>query len=294
MRPEGADTAARFDAWAARFELTATLAKLRGVVLPWVARCAPDGVSADDHALAAADLALFIFYLDDLDGPDEAARFAEVERILDGEVPPPDASPLRRGWRNLLDEMAARGPASARCVADRRVALAAWRARNDARRAGRRWALEDWIALRCTTIFMRQWMSLWEALTGRVVCDATRARPAFEAAVRATCRWQVLYNELASVARDRATGETNAVLLVMRDGALTEPEAAARVMAMAAAARTDFERARSELGAGADDALRAYLDGLAVSIEGAVEHYADRHARYGRLDATKNSGCAAG
>lgn len=284
MRPDAADTAARFDAWAARLELTATLAKLRGVVLPWVARCAPEGTSADDHCLAAADLALFIFYLDDLDGPDEPLRFADAERILAGEIPSPDASPLCHGWRDLLAQVSTRGLSIERYLTDRQTALAAWRTRNAARRSGVTWRLEDWLTLRSTTIFMRQWMSLWELLTGRVVSDAMRARPAFERAVRATCRWQVLANEVASVDRDRATGETNAVFLEMRERGVSEHEAVTRVMAMASAARRDFDHAARALLDDTDDvALQSYVHGLRVSIEGAVEHYADRHARYARI-----------
>lgn len=283
MRPDSADTALRFDAWAARFELTDTLARLRGVVLPWVANCAPEGASADDHALAAADLAMFIFYLDDIDEEEESRRFAEVERVLAGEHLGPEASPLQRGWSDLVERVAARGLPMARFISDRQAVLAAWRERNDARRRARIWSLEDWISLRSTTIFMRQWMSLWELVSTGVVSDQARAHPAFERAVRATCRWQVLYNEVASIARDRASGETNAVLLVMRDRRLDERDAATHVLRTAKDERDEFERAARELAVGDDGVLRAYVDALRMSIEGAVAHYADRHARYERV-----------
>lgn len=286
MRPDAADTARRYDAWMARHALSETLAPLRAVVLPWVARCAPEGATAKHHALAAADLALFIFYLDDLDGPDEPRRFDDAARVLDGAAPEADASPLLRGWHGLLAEMRATGRDTTRYLADRRDALRAWRVRNDARRRGARWTVSSWLELRGTTIFMRPWMSLWELLLGCALDDTARAHTALESAVAATCRWQALYNEVASVERDRAKGETNVVLLVMRDEGLDMGEAVARVRAMAAVTRRAFDTAAQDaLRALPTEAVRAYVDALRVSIDGAVAHYADRHDRYGRVAA---------
>lgn len=260
-----------FERWIDRFGLRAQLGGLVHTAATWVARCAPPGAGAEARALSCMDLCLF-FCLDD--APDDGAEAlrAGYERVLDGAVPTPGASPLLHAWRDVVLRVAALGAPLARYAAGRHTLVAAYRRRARLRR-GEALDLQGYLQLRVATIYMDPWVSLWELLDGPRPLPPAPG-PAEWAAIDAVGRWQAMRNDLASLRRDAARGEANLVFLLRDRDGLALPAAAAAAERMAEEARAACDRRIAALPQALEGARARWLaDLLRVSVRGAEAHY---------------------
>jgi hypothetical protein len=254
------------DGLVAEHGLTAAWTPIARTTTAWVALAMPSWATDHDHALAALDLGMCFFVLDD---SRDLRCCHDLARICRGESPAPDR-PLQGAFADLFRRL----PGPLDHFRDTRLAFA--QALVD-RQTRRDFDSEGYLALRETTIYTEAWLALMEVLGGFVLDTRQRARvaPAF----RAACRWQLLDNERVSLSRDARTGTPNVISLVARERRCSVGEAIAAIDARAA---TEFAAYEAAAGRTGDYAIDLYLDALACSVRAVmeghrgIERYQDR------------------
>lgn len=261
-----------FDAWVREFGLQRALAPIVYTVLAWTVWCSPRGASMDARAVAAMDLGLCFFFLDD--HPDDGAErlYDDVERLLDGHVPAAGDPPLQHAYHEIFERMAARGLPLDRYREGRRALLRCYRRRRVAA------TFDAYLALRTTTIYVDQWLDMWEVLGDFYLSAEERRNPLLARARTSMIRWHVYENDLASIERDARAGVPNLVRL--HGGAL--PEAIAEVKALADHEERSFVEACAELRSRPmSQSVLRHLDLLEICHRGGIENYRRQNpARY--------------
>jgi hypothetical protein len=287
-----------YDAWVRAFGLEVRVADLLRTVCLWTVRAAPADATEEDRALACMDLTLSFAELDDYAGVDEEGLFAEHLAVLDGARPGPavpsraeraacpgngpGASARARAHADLLDRLGRRGAPLTHYLGGRHAVVDAYRIRNAVRRRERRLSFAAYLDLRLTTIFVAQWVDLWEIVGGFALTPAERARPERAVAVEAACLWHVLHNDVVSRARDAARGEPNLVALAAVEEGVTADEAARRLLARARVAAAELDEAAAAFVAAAPGGRAArYAAFLGTCVQAGVDnYYRDNPARY--------------
>nr|HEX4314195.1 hypothetical protein [Kofleriaceae bacterium] len=268
-------TAAHADellAWARAHGIAAMVAPLARTTAAWIASAAPRDADDDKRVVACIDLAACFFVIDDSPRDDALARVADLERALAGA---PGGRPLQRALAALVRELEARGAPLAHYRAVRVAYATAMRVRFE---RGATLDSDAWLALRLATIYFEPWLSTWEILDGAVLDGADRARVA--PVVAHACRWQVLENELVSLARDRAARHPNLVALVAAERGLDLATASADVAARARTELAALDRALAAI-AGPSPALARSVATIVRAVDGArAHHVAGDPARY--------------
>ncbi len=191
----------------------------------WVCQCAPSS-QLDHRLLASLDLSLFLFYPDDnlddviLDGYEQV-----LSGLRGGTLDPrsPSAIVLR-----LVEEFERRGLWSPRHVQGRVELLTALRRRNEWRESKYRPSFDEYLELRKTTIYIRQWVELWASVLGLPECVEAPEhlqRASMRLLDEALC-FEVFQNEVVSLSRDVLANTPNLVLLLARDEQIELADAA--------------------------------------------------------------------
>lgn len=262
-------------AWARAHGIAAMMAPLARTTATWIASAAPRDADDAKRLVACIDLATCFFVIDDSPRDDALARLADLELALAGAgAGAPGGRPLQRAFAALFDRLGARGESLAHYGAVRIAYAAAMRVRFE---RGATLDSDAWLALRLATIYFEPWLSTWEVLDAAVLDAADRARVA--PVVAHACRWQVLENELVSLARDRAAGHPNLVVLVAAERGVEPAAAIADVAARARSERDEVDRAIAAITATAgpspSPALARSLATIVRAVDGARAHHVD-------------------
>ncbi len=181
----------------------------------WACYCSPDDASEPQRRLAALDLTLWLFAVDDHEGPDVDAYLQRCRAQLRGEGSSDDALGRARDelTRTLLD---AAGPAGLRRYFESRIAYVDAIGRRNRVRDGRDPlpSYDDYLRLRETTIYVDQWIEVWSIVAGFERPQAGVDDPRWMAAERAIAHCHILQNEPRSLERDRASRTPNLVDLL--------------------------------------------------------------------------------
>ena len=197
------------EAWLVEFGLTESLASSIEVSSAWASSSSPRSL-VEDRCLAALDMVLWLFSIDDYDGPDPSAFVRRCRAQLEGAAPGQGAG--ARARHALVESLRARGRPLERYLASRvRYAEAIERRLHYGREVSVRPSFEEYLELRRSTIYVEQWIELWDVLMGWELMIHRQRQPSMRLAESAIRDWNIFYNELRSLSRDRSSGTPNLV-----------------------------------------------------------------------------------
>ncbi len=207
------------EGWLEGFGLRGSLAHAIETASAWTAICSPASASDEDRRLAALDLTLWLFAVDDDEGPLRAQALDRCVEQLHGRRPsgPAGREPVVAARERLLELIGARASSLDRYRRSRVRYVEAVGRRDGMRPDEPPPSFEDYLRLRETTIYVEQWIELWGALRSiDLQADRDRA-PELRTATRAIVHWNIFDNEPRSLTRDRARGTPNLVDLWSRE-----------------------------------------------------------------------------
>lgn len=246
-----------FDEWVRAQHIESEVGPHVYTVATWTRHCSPPDATSPQKALACTDLAVCFFYLDDYQGEDYRSLFDEYESNLD-RVGGPAASkrPISEAHSTLLKQLQDLGHPMAWYIEQERKLLDEYRLRNDVSRGIASIDYERYRSSRLVTIYVYQWVELWQLLAGFPIAESERATAAYQDSVRLTSTYFYLGNELYSLERDVERGDPNLVPLLAREEGIDLDEAAARIAAERDEVAQQFEDAVGQLMAGSDTMRR--------------------------------------
>lgn len=229
------------------------------------------------------DLGLCLFFLDDCQSEDVEELYDQVERLLDGHVVDATAAPIHRAYDNIFRRMAALSLPLDRYRESRKKLLRCYRRRRDLIAGRVTVTFDEYLALRMTTIYVDQWLDMWEVLADFYLPEEEYSLPALKSARSSMNRWNVYENDLASIDRDACVGVPNLVPLRARERGITQEQAASEVQELADQEQQSFAQACCDLyKSGPSPHLLQYVNLLETCYNGGLENYYRRKdpARY--------------
>jgi len=244
-----------FDSWVRAHGIEDEVAPILYTVTTWVKHCSPPHASTEQLALACMDLAVSFFYLDDYEREDDHELFAQYEMTLTGEPAAGLNAPsglrrnqaIIRAHADLLGKLQSMGHPMQEYVAEERRLLAEYRYRNSTKRGHETLTYDRYRDCRLVTIYVYQWLELWQLLDHFPVSAHERASPIYQDAVRLTATFFVLGNELYSLDRDIRNREPNLVCILADEQAIPLTEAARRIALERDEVARAFETLRADL-----------------------------------------------
>jgi len=269
---------ARVERWLAERGLSEEVRRCSEPAVAWGYYCSPAEASLDQLELAALDLALWLFAVDDYAGPDADDHLGRCLEQLRGHGEP--EAPVERARSMLLDRMCRAGATTEGYLRSRERYVEAIAQRNRYRE-GRAAApsFDAYLELRETTIYVEQWVEVWGLVSGFAPCSLGSRQPRCVQAERAIAHAHILRNEARSLDRDREAGIPNLVeLLSAREGcSVDESTRILEERYRVACAR--YDEARGPLGR--DPTIpKAYLAVLDACRFGSAEAEAEARGRY--------------
>ncbi|GEM_PF-2909951 len=294
-----------FVAWVRRFGLEGLIrGPLLRTVRVWADYCSPPGASEAAMSTAYADLALWFFYLDDYEGQDFELLFdacaqildrADVgEPLLDGAQPTLESSEsappgLLPAFADVVTQIQAHGEARAtRYIQSRRDSLDKIRARIRVSRDPHCPAFDyrAYYDLRMVSVYVHQWVVLWEIVGGFCLDEGQRALPEVTEARRAVTAWHILQNDMRSVERDMRAGSPNLVLLHAEHEAPDIHASVAEIRGLFDEELENFRAAQATVAASGaeggwpDGAMRRYFELLEICLTGGERSFWEISERY--------------
>ena len=270
-----------FDEWVRTQRIEAEVAPNVYTVATWTRHCSPPDATAAQKALACTDLAVCFFYLDDYEGDDYRALFDEYEANLDHIGSTASTRPISVAHAALLKRLQGLGVPMTWYIGQERKLLTEYRLRNDASRGTATIDYPRYRESRLVTIYVYQWVELWQLLSKCPVTDAERASPAYQDSVRLTSTYFYLGNELYSLRRDLERGDPNLVPLLAVHAGIDVDDAAARIAAERDEVAEQFRATVRGLMSGSDSMQRCgQLLQTCVDSASAARH--DNPDRYER------------
>ena len=263
--PEG------FDLWIGQFGgLREQISPVLYTSLMWVRWCSPLECTDAQRCIAGADLALFFFSIDDASGRGRLRLYTDVQELLDGRNPRPD-SDFFRGAEDILNRMREFGLPLDRYIESRKELLAQYRTRL-ALGNGETISFTDYLNVRKVTIYIDQWLDMWEVLGDFMLDEGELER--VSKLKDALVLWHVLKNDLVSVERDRKAGIPNLVSLRAAELGIDSNEASRRLEHQASSAQGAFlEETRNLQRVGLSPKLKKYAALLTNCYDGGVRNY---------------------
>lgn len=281
---EGTGSAtALFDVWLDSFGIKELVSPLMRTVSVWANNCSPPHASARSMMTAYADLALWFFYIDDYEHDDYEAFFDQCLRILDGSRPTTDSSSLLHAYSDVILRVGSHGHDLAEYLESRRksVELIRQRIRFSRKQARERPTFDEYYAQRMISVYVYQWMDLWEIIGGFYLDPEERALPELAEAERAVTAWHILQNDARSLRRDIDAGSPNLVLLYAEQKAMNAEDAIAAMRELFRAELENFQSAsRSLLQSNPSVRVRQYLELLELLLTGGEKSFWEIRERY--------------
>lgn len=207
-----------FDRWVRQWRIETEVVPNLYTVTTWTKHCSPEGASSEQRAVACMDLAISFFYLDDYAGSDYHAVFDAFEANHRG-APRENALPAAVAHADLLAQLRGLGRSLTWYTELELALLGEYRLRNDAARGLVPLTFDRYRACRLVTIYVYQWLELWQLIGDFQIGAAERESAAFRDGVRLASTFYYLGNELYSLERDQQRGELNLVpLLAAQEG----------------------------------------------------------------------------
>lgn len=272
------------DAWIRELDVSNHVEPVLFTTLMWVKWCSPRGAPDSLRTIACMDLSLYFFCLDDHQQEGDAlALFDLVEGILDGQAPSVQ-HPLSYAYRDVLDKMSMTDIPLDRHIASRKMLLDCYRRRLLLARGVEDTSFDEYRRIRATTIYIDQWLDMWEVLGRFYLEDDERAIPALTSAKENLILWHVYENDLASVDRDRQSGIPNLLDLRAAETGDSIEEARHDMERMATNAHEEFVAACNELEQRTlSDRVDQHVDLLKICHAGGLENYRRKNpGRYSR------------
>lgn len=236
----------------------------------WTRWCSPRGSTDEQKCIASADLAMFFFAIDDELGEERMQLYDDVQRLLDGRNPRP-TSEYFRGAENILGRIGDIGLPLDRYINSRKDLLEKYRLRHALSKGGTI-SFSDYLEIREVTIYIDQWLDMWEIL-GDFYLGADELER-LSNLKRKLVLWHVLKNDLVSVERDRDASIPNLVRLYEVQHGVSRDQACVRLEQQASEALEAFEAELNSFRAQQlNRRLDAYIDLLQICYEGGVRNY---------------------
>jgi Terpene synthase family 2, C-terminal metal binding len=271
-----------FDAWVRDFGLERLLQPIVYTAIAWTASCSPAQASMDARAVACMDVSLCCFFLGDYQGDDVEQLYDYVDRMLDGHVLEATAPPLYRSYNDILRRVASRGLPLDRYRESRKKLLRCYRHRHELSAGRATTTFDEYAALRMTTIYVDQWLNMWEVVDGFYLPAEEHNLQVLDRARSSMIRWHVYENELASIDRDARDHVPNLVPLLALERGIAPEQAANEIQDLADQEQRSFAQACSELYESAPSPhLVRYANLLEACYHGGLENYQQKkQARY--------------
>lgn len=271
-----------FDKWVRDFGLEQQLRPLVYNACAWTVSASPPMASVEWRAVACMDLTLFFGFLDDYDGDNVEELYDHVEQSLNGHLHDATAIPLLRAYDDIFRRMASRGLPLDRYRASRKALLRCYRQRHELVTGRATATFDEYFALRMTTIYVGQWLDMWEVLDDFYLPAEEYTLPMLECARSSMMTWHVYENDLVSIDRDARAHVPNLVPLRAHDRGIAPEQAAAEVQNLADEAQQSFAQACRELYESAPSPrLVRYVNLLETCYNGGLENYRHKNpARY--------------
>lgn len=276
-----------FESWMDSFGIKDIVRPLIRTVSVWANNCSPPDASVQSMATAFADLALWFFYLDDYDREDYESFFDDCRRILDGSEPLAQSPPLLRAYGDVVVQVGSRGQDLGYYLEGRRksLELIRQRIRFSRTQSTRRVTFEEYYAQRMLSVYVYQWMDMWEILGGFYLDPHERALPDLIEAKRAVTAWHILQNDARSLRRDIEAGSPNLVLLYAEQKSARVDDTIAALQGMFRSELESFQSASQSLLQTMPSArLRRYLELLHICLTGGETSFWEIKERYARED----------
>lgn len=198
--------------WLETYAIAETVQPLLSTILSWTGRCSPPNADASALALACMDLT-GVFYLDDCPPSEADQHLDNFESLLKGDTPKPTAPAIYHAYRELLTRVqsSCSNRLFSQYLAGRQKLVCGYRRRRALTRTGDPICFADYLELRMATIFVDQWIDLWEALGGFKFTESERVSVVVVQTRRALSHWHVFENELSSESRDARDNVPNLV-----------------------------------------------------------------------------------
>jgi hypothetical protein len=260
-----------FDLWIRKFgNLKEQISHVLYTSLMWTRWCSPKESTNEQRCIAGADLAMFFFAIDDELGEDRMLLYDDVQELLDGTNSRP-TSEYFRGAENILRRMGDFGLPLDRYINSRKNLLAKYRLRHTLSKGGQI-SFSDYLEIRKVTIYIDQWLDMWEILGDFYL--GTDELERLSNLKRKLVLWHVLKNDLVSVERDRDANTPNLVYLYEAQHGIGHDEAYVRLEEQSSAAietfREELDNLRREQ---LNEKLEIYMNLLQVCYEGGVRNY---------------------
>lgn len=251
------------------------------ISVPWNLWVSPSHASAQDIALAAFDIALWVFSLDDYTGEDYEAYYDQCLATLAGGTPSPER-PVLRLFADHWERLATRGCQMERYVSSRKDIIVAYRRRNLISRAKLSVRFDEYLELRRFLIGTRVWLSAWEVLDDFWVPDDQFDAPVVRQALKALIYGQVLENDIYSLKRDIKSGTPNLVLMHAREHGLGVDDAVGSLRTLFRANEATFRAAKEAAARECENSarVRKLLEMMEICLEGSAALYRMKLDRY--------------
>lgn len=273
-----------FDEWVRSQHIESEVGPNVYTVATWTRHCSPPDATGPQRALACTDLAVCFFYLDDYQAEDYRTLFDEYEANLNG-IGGAAASerPITVAHCELLRRLRGFGHPMTWYIEQEHKLLDEYRLRNDVSRGAATIDYERYRDSRLVTIYVYQWVELWQLLAGFPVSESERTTAAYQDSVRLTSTYFYLGNELYSLQRDLERGDPNLVPLLAQQTGIGLDEAAAQLAAERDEVAKQFEDAVGQLMAGTDNMRRCGVL-LQQCVDSATAARHDNPDRYRQPD----------
>lgn len=280
--------AARRDELRASLETWVSDRRLPGVddnlktVVTWVDLCSPRSATPERLLLAARDLLVVFFSLDDCSGEECEWYLDRCERILNTGDHLETSSPLLDAYRDTIAEISACGGDASFYKQGKLDLIAHYRWRAAFRECSSGLTVDEYLSHRRVTIYTRQWIDIWELLADCHISEGERNSEVVRSAVSEMVDWQFLQNDLVSVERDIRKGEPNIVTLLRHQEGCGLDEAKRVVVAMRDSCRSRLDDALERLRKWAGEAPRLlrYAEILDDCLRGTIDNYRENLVRY--------------
>jgi len=269
------DTPQAYLGWLEKHGITHVIQPFLYTIVSWVGWCSPPAADKSALALACMDLT-GVFFLDDCPPAEVDQHFDDFECLLKGDLPRPTAPAISHAYRELLTQVQACSSSSlfAQYLDGRRALVRGYRRRRELTRSGGPIRFAEYLKLRVTTIFVDQWVDLWEALGSFELTGGEELATLVLQTRRMLSRWHVLENELSSESRDVREGVPNLVQLDATERRVGIVDARKHVAELANRTEQTLVELLSRLRATAhDESFTGFLELVKSCHEGGTEIY---------------------
>lgn len=272
-----------FATWMTSFGVKDFIAPLLRTVSVWANYCSPPHAPAQSMATAHADLALWFFYLDDYERDDYESFFDECLRILDGGQPTTKNSTLLKAYADVVAQVVSHGHDPTYYLQGRRrsVEQIRQRIRFGKNRVEGRLTFEEYYAQRMISVYVYQWIDMWEIIGDFYLDPQERVLPEIAEAKRAVTAWHILQNDMRSLRRDIGSGSPNLVLLHAEQKTAHIEETVATMRGLFREELDNFQRSsQSLLRSMPSLRVRRYIELLNICLTGGEKSFWEIKERY--------------